>query len=174
MRVTYKTVRQWLESDAPTQCTANELLILGSRLDELLEQAQNREKLAAHIQQQADELARNNGFESYAAMQRVLNPGANVSMSSQDQELAPPRRPYLIPDDPQTEAYAVYKGRVPAEVQAFLDRSPNWTLEDMHYKRIRKARKSLGLPELEPYDPIEKHVELMAQAQRNPRRNQKK
>jgi AraC-like DNA-binding protein len=169
MRVTYKTVKGWLDGPEPKKCSAGELRYLACALDTLLEDAENREKVARMVQRQVDELARKNGFESLEAMQREFNRGQQAAPG---RDLAPPRRPYLIPDDPKTDAYAVYKDRMPAPIQDFLARNPTWTLEDLHYKRIAQARKSRGLPADEPYDPIAKHAELMATAQRNPRRKQ--
>ncbi|HJW53886.1 MAG TPA: hypothetical protein VJ577_01300 [Burkholderiaceae bacterium] len=174
MRLTYNSVYKWLEEEAknPTH-TQVELEKLESRLLEAIMKAHDRSVASKEALAKAEAAAKAAGFDSLADLLEQTQPalgGLGKIKSASGSELAPPRKPYLDPLDPDTQAYAVYRNRpVPEAIQRRLDEG--WTLEEMHFKRIREGRLRRQLRENHPYDPIEKHKQLMATAERKPRRN---
>ena len=174
MRLTYNSVYRWLEEEAknPTRTQA-EYERLESRILEAIEKANDRSAASREALAKAEAAAKAAGFDSLADLLAQTQPalvGLSKIKSAGGAELAPPRKPYLDPLDPDTQAYAVYSNRpIPEAIQRRLDEG--WTLEEMHFKRIRQGRLRRQLPENHPYDPIEKHKQLMATAERKPRRN---
>lgn len=166
MRITYPSVLAWATAEGKN-CTPAELNSLLGVLEVALNKSKDRDGFTRHALQQAEILAKDAGYGSLDEMlqatgrtvSKTAAPNPNFATSA-GKQIAAPRKPYLDPLDPNTEAFAVYKDRaIPAALQRRIDEG--WSLEEMHYKRIAAGRKARGLDA--PYDPIQKHAELMAQ-----------
>lgn len=168
MRLSYKSVLNWVESEAKN-CSTRELEYLSGMVEVALDQAKTRESATRYALEQAEVAAQKAGYQSLEALLnatgRSLSPSKQpIAATNQNgRQLAPPRKPYMDPMSPadSVKAYAVYKNRaMPPELQKRIDEG--WDLSEMSFRRISAARKARGFPPNEPYDPIQKHAELMA------------
>lgn len=166
MRATLQKFKAWLH-EHEGHLTLEDISSFEAEVRELRERVQRRMDARHEALLQAQEAAKAAGFNSLEELLLASRGQVEVRVPPRSSIFAAPRKPYLIPDQPDTIAYAVYKNRVPPQVQAFLNRSlayggRPWTIEEMHYKQIARARAERGLDPNAPWDPVKKHEELMA------------
>ena len=197
-QLTIQQVRSWLKSqctETGSSCSVKEL----EDLEELITTAAVAAKEKAAKLQRAladfDVFTRTHGVsaeELFAAKTgrplpaEPIRPRGRPPIPAGERNLAPPRRPFLLPNDPNTTAYSLHtsQGREwPPEIVKFLDENPEWTKDDLHYKKIAKKWESLrkqGKPAVNPWAPLtpeQKHAEviqqLVAEGALNPSRAKK-
>jgi DNA-binding protein H-NS len=178
MAITYQQVQAWLKQQCHEEsaCTVQELEALEELASTAVVIASERQEKMKKAIAEVEQVARTYGVPADSLLASVTGqPGLTASRPrgrprKHEAKPAVPRRPYLIPDDPNTEAYAIHssQGRAwPEAVVAFLEANPEWDKEDLHYKRIAKKWAQLqrrGIQVTNPWAPLtpeQKHSQLM-------------
>lgn len=168
-QITFDAIAGWLDANWQT-LTVEQVSGLISRLDTIENKLKDRRSLANAALQKAAEEAKKLGFNSLEELLQAAQlssghplhstaPKTGLSNGSRKRPFVP-RKPYLDPLDPNTQAWALAKHHPrPDWVKDRL--SEGWTLEELHYKRHKWALAARNIQPL--YDAIERHAELMQQ-----------
>lgn len=182
-QLTIHQIRAWLKqqcTEAGSSCSVKELEDLEELITTAAETAKEKASKLQRALAELDNVAKTYGVSPEALLaaktgrpvEPVARPRGRPPIPAGERNLAPPRRPFLLPNDPNTTAYSLHtsQGREwPPEIVQFLEENPEWTKEDLHYKRIAKKWESLrkqGKPAVNPWAPLtpeQKHAQVIAQ-----------
>lgn len=176
--ITYQQVQAWLKQQCKegSSCTLKELEALEELASTAAAIASEREEKLKKAVAEVQQVARTYGVPADSLLATVTGQPLQKERKPRgrprkyEAKPALPRRPYLIPSDPNTSAYAIHssQGRAwPEPIVAFLEANPEWDKEELHYKRIAKKWAQLqrrGIQVTNPWAPLtpeQKHAQLM-------------